>query len=512
MSGEIIKISNSFSTLIGHDKDLLVGTKHYDSLNYNQQGEKVFLAIVGKLKSSNNWSGILKIKNTNGEPLYFDTKVLIVTNKDDEELLWIKKEVTNEVYKKRFCPLTNLRNKSNLMQFLSKKHKQLKIMLAILNIDDFTAINNIYSGDAGDGVLIFVANLLSKMNDFRAFRLKDDEFALVYAKRINVDNEALVFAMLHENLNEIFNVNVDFENSKIHNTITVGIACDRSSTVLEKANLALKEAKRSNSRFYIYSDTLEKKQNKKQNLEIIAQIHESINNNEVLIYYQPIVCCRTRDIYKYEALVRIRNVDGIVLLPFQFLELAQKVKIYNLITQAILKKVFGALLARHTISLSVNITMEDIQNTKTNELIFELLQSHKIEVCSRLTFEIVETIDIEDYEVFNDFSDRVRELGSKIAIDDFGSGYSNLSRLIKMSFDYLKIDGELIVHINNPKNLSILKFLVAFCKENNIKTIAEYVETKEVFDLLCEIGIDYVQGYYFGKAEATPIIEMPSKE
>ncbi|MFA6137426.1 MAG: hypothetical protein WC667_04995 [Sulfurimonas sp.] len=126
INGNVLKISNSFSVLIETKKELLIGARHYDLLNHNKQGREIFLSILDKVKVNKYWKGMLKMRTARGKLLYFDTKVLLVNNKNVMELLWIKKEVTNNLHKDKYCSLTNLRNKSSLIQFLSKKHPHSK--------------------------------------------------------------------------------------------------------------------------------------------------------------------------------------------------------------------------------------------------------------------------------------------------------------------------------------------------------------------------------------------------
>ena len=114
-------------------------------------------------------------------------------------------------------------------------------------------------------------------------------------------------------------------------------------------------------------------------------------------------------------------------------------------------------------------------------------------------FEIVETVLIDDFDAFNSFVLEVKKLGSSVAVDDFGSGYSSLSYLLSINFDILKFDGSLIKNIKNQKNFDLLKTIIAYTKMHKITTVAEHVENYEIFNIVCELGIDFSQGYYFSK-------------
>lgn len=126
----------------------------------------------------------------------------------------------------------------------------------------------------------------------------------------------------------------------------------------------------------------------------------------------------------------------------------------------------------------------------------------KFEDRNRLVFEILESENLSDYDFLEEFVLKYKKLGVKIAIDDFGSGYSNFIRIIRLKPDYLKIDGSLIKNIDKDNNsYEIVKSIIAFSKTLNIKTIAEYVHSEEIFNLLLELDVDEFQGYYFGKPD-----------
>ena len=148
---------------------------------------------------------------------------------------------------------------------------------------------------------------------------------------------------------------------------------------------------------------------------------------------------------------------------------------------------------------SINLSYEDIYNKTLINIIKENLERFK-KIGSRLIIEILETESIEDLEIMQKFVAEVRKYGVRIAIDDFGTGHSNFSNIIAIEPDYIKIDGSFIKNIHNDaKAYTIVKGIITASKELNIKTIAEFVHNKEVFDVLVELGIDEFQGYYFSE-------------
>ena len=160
-----------------------------------------------------------------------------------------------------------------------------------------------------------------------------------------------------------------------------------------------------------------------------------------------------------------------------------------------IKKSFQTFSSSHY-EFSINLSIEDITDYNLFGYIKSMLGIYPL--ADRVCFEILETEKIENYQVIADFVAEVRELGCKVSIDDFGSGYSNFSHLLNLDFDYLKIDASLIKDIHKDKHKQIIvKTIVTFAQELGIKTIGEFVESKEIYDYITQMGITYSQGYYF---------------
>ncbi len=133
------------------------------------------------------------------------------------------------------------------------------------------------------------------------------------------------------------------------------------------------------------------------------------------------------------------------------------------------------------------------------KIILDLLEQHK-EHTSRIVFELLEDESINDFGIVKKFITEVKEYGVKIAIDDFGAGYSNFERLLDYQPDILKIDGCLIRDIETSSySLSAVKSIVTFAKEQKLQTIAEFIENENIYNIVKDIGVDFSQGYYFGQ-------------
>jgi len=186
--------------------------------------------------------------------------------------------------------------------------------------------------------------------------------------------------------------------------------------------------------------------------------------------------------------------DGKIISPFFFLDLAKQTKYYTELTHIMIQKSF-AHFHKLDINFSINFAYEDINNQKTIDYLLEQLNIYK---CAHLlTIEILESEDIENFEILRDFIKKMRSLGIKIAIDDFGSGYSNFSYLLEMKPDFIKIDGSIIKNIDTDENsLIIAQTITEFAHKLNIEVIGEYVHNKAVYEKIKSLHIDYAQGYY----------------
>jgi EAL domain-containing protein (putative c-di-GMP-specific phosphodiesterase class I) len=164
-----------------------------------------------------------------------------------------------------------------------------------------------------------------------------------------------------------------------------------------------------------------------------------------------------------------------------------------------IQKVFNVYAKKKT-DISINITYENISSDSMRDYIKNRLEKYGGD---GITFEIVESEEIKDYELIENFILMLKEYNCKISIDDFGSGYSNFTNIIKLNIDYIKLDGSLIEKINIDKNVEhMIIALLSFAKNANIKTIAEHISTPELDDKVRELGIDYIQGYLYGEPKS----------
>lgn len=410
------------------------------------------------------------------------------------------KKATQTIYKQAyFDKMTKLPNRLKMMTVLAEYTGS---TLLLVNIDDFTMINDFYGHYVGDLVIKQLAQMLEKIaveTDATLYRLPADEFALIVPPY--VDREALN-AFVQKILRSSANLKVDYEGNMVEITATVAAAMlNEDHLGYPNAGMALKHARRAHKNFVFFEDRLHLNEQYESNLKIAGAIRNAIKNGTLVPYFQPIVELSSGKVVKYEALARIVDQNGL-LMPQAFLPVAKKLKLYPKITQIMIEKSFQNLYNTN-IALTINLTMDDISNDETMQMIYEKLNDSN--AAQRVTFEIVETDQLENEGKVRRFINRVRESGAHVAIDDFGSGFANFEYLTKIEPDFIKIDGALVKHIDTDKNaLIMVETIVSFAQKLGLKTIAEFVHSKGVLDIVNGLKIDYVQGYYFGKPQAAP--------
>ncbi len=390
--------------------------------------------------------------------------------------------------------LTQLPNRRKLIEYLDQQHYY---VLMLLNIDKFQEINDLYGHIVGDEILKQLALFLNEKleKDTILFKLNADEYAILFNQNYDL---AYFETFTNTLLSKLNKKNFDIDN--LHNSIfincTIGIAHGDHS-LLTNADIALKIAKKRKQHFLIYDPSMQVEHEYEQNLKWTKKIKDAIQNDKIVPLFQPIVDCQTQKIVKYESLMRMLDDNGEYIAPAYFLELAKKNKLYSALTTIIINKTFDTF-KNLDCMVSINLSVDDILNQEIVTLIKQRLKQSNIG--NKIVFEIIESEGIENFEKVVEFINEIKPYGCKISIDDFGTGYSNFEYLMKLKVDYIKIDASMIknIDVNNDSKI-ITETIVDFARKLNIKTIGEFVYSKDVFEKIKEVGVDYAQGYYFGK-------------
>jgi len=390
--------------------------------------------------------------------------------------------------------LTGLPNRNKLRKDLKETPEDL---MALINIDKFSTINDLYGEANGDRVLSQFANRIKETftdDRYTVYRVGSDKFAVV-AKDINTDTTLFV-ALCHDFATNIEANSIIIDGNEIDINVTIGIAKSKGEDAYTHTQRVIGYARRKFVPIMFYDESLNIKESFEENIKWVKKIKQGIQQDLFKAYFQPIVNTKTKEIYKYEALIRYIDTDGKAVAPFFFLDIAKRAKLYHHFIKIMLKETLNFIKQTNK-KVALNISFDDIADENSVNHILAVLKNN-IDLTSNLEFEILESEKITDFDTVSNFIQSIKKLGCKIGIDDFGEGYSNFNILVKLNVDYVKIDGSLIKEIHTDANTAtIVDTIVTFSKKIGFMTIAEFVSNENIYNKVNSLNIDYCQGYYF---------------
>ncbi|MFW3346466.1 bifunctional diguanylate cyclase/phosphodiesterase [Aliarcobacter butzleri] len=496
LKGNITYVNDKFCEVSLYNYEEVIAKPH--SIVRGEEDDEIFQQLWETIKNKKAWYGVLKNRKKNGEFYWVNINIRPILNEEDEiiEYIAIRHEITDLVLKteelKRNLRLDSLTNIGNRYKLIEDVSKSVNPCISILDIVSFSDVNDFFGYKTGDSVLKIVARkieeLLIDKENYKVYRDHSDTFCIVAE---NEDRDKFI-----KNIDEISKtigkVPIVIKSRELYVQLSYVFSFESKENLLETANI-IKRYSHANKNIIIYDKALELEKDYEKNIFWTLKIKKALDEDKIVPYFQPIYNLKTNKIEKYEALVRL--IDGNnVISPYYFLDISKKSKQYLQLTKTMIQKTFDYFKDKD-FEFSINLTFEDIKSEYISSFIIELLKEYKIGY--RVVFEIVESEEIDNFRKINEFFVTIREYGCKIAIDDFGSGYSNFEYLAKLNVDYIKIDGSLIKDILiNKSSQNIVSMLVNFAKGQKVKTIAEFVSNKDILNKVRELGIDYVQGYY----------------
>ena len=422
-----------------------------------------------------------EINQKNKELEKVNKKLQFVNTKLDKLNKNLKKEVeekTKELLKSYFTDkLTNLPNREKFIHDV-----KLKDCVAIINIDSFKEINDFYGVEVGDKVLKKVGEIISQFTE--VYKLSADEYGVLGDDCKKLKN------LIQEIVRRIEKSHIKIDDDVIDVSVSAGIGKS-----VEEADMALKYAKHNDiGKVIVYDENLDIVQEYKEYIKWKNIIKTAIKEKKIYPYVQPIVDAKTKEVKKYEVLMRLEH-DGKIYPPF-FLNHAKKAGLYVDLQKIMIEKAFEVF-SKLDMEFSINLSVIELSNVTFKDFLMKKVDEYN--VSDKLTIELLEDEKLMDEELLGFLIYLHEMMGIQIAIDDFGSGHSNISYLIqKLPVTILKIDGILIKDIlKNKNNQKLIRVIIGMAKIFKLKTIAEFVENKEIADMLEKFGVDYLQGYYF---------------
>ena len=383
--------------------------------------------------------------------------------------------------------------------------------LLVLDLDDFKTVNDTLGHHAGDELIIAVAGLLrTQLRDSDVIaRLGGDEFAILLPAG-TVEEAAAVAEKLVRAVREEVTVLGSRHARRI--TTSVGVAAFdiaevTGDEVLVNADLAMYEAKEAGrNRHAVHSPDRHEPPRVQARTQWVERIRHALDDDRFVLHAQPILDLRTGAVAQHELLVRMLDDDGSLIPPGAFLHVAERYDLVQEIDRWVTRSAIE-LLAEHAgddLRLTVNLS----GRTLTDDRLLADLE-HEIERTGadpgRLTFEVSETAAVANIQLASQFAGRLREIGCRFALDDFGAGFGSFHYLKHLPFDYLKIDGEFVANcLADRTDQLVIRAVVDIAQGLGKETVAEFVGDDALVEFLRSQGVDYAQGFHIGRPLPVP--------
>tara|TARA_B100001057_G_scaffold344348_1_gene345341 strand:+ start:518 stop:3016 length:2499 start_codon:yes stop_codon:yes gene_type:complete len=412
----------------------------------------------------------------------------------------------------RIDSLTRLPNrivlKERLNTILFTEH------LLTLKLTNFHEVNDKYGYQVGDQLLLDLSNHLVERLQLRVVKrskIKVELFSIGVGEWAIIFNTSAGGAKIKERFvefaDEVERVNFEPYGLTDIDYLSVSLCggfasrcdflTDNSDEILLKAIEARRYGVRNNTHITNAKDIQVSEEERKERIGWLSCVSRAILDQNIITYSQPIVEAGTHEMIGQECLVRIMEADGTIVPPGKFLPMIADTHLYTRLSRHMIKNTIGYMADKQS-PFSINLSPQDLLSDKTLEVLETAISG--MNDPTRLGLEVLESEQIRDYGRMIEVCDHFRSLGARIIVDDFGSGYSNIDEIIKLEPQIIKLDGSLIRNIDkDQKQRNIASQLVRLCQVFNAKTVAEFVHNQQVCEIAEQMGVDYLQGYYFGE-------------
>ncbi|MGO9133518.1 MAG: putative bifunctional diguanylate cyclase/phosphodiesterase [Methylovirgula sp.] len=451
---------------------------------------------------------------TDGRPAHAHGTVRVITDRYEAE---------RQLAQQSHCdPLTGALNRNHFKDqvdaLLAKTHRKgSSFAILLVGVDNLAGLNRSYGYDIGDEVIAAAVGRLKahiRATDVVA-RYAGNKFALLLeectAEQMEIAAQRFLEAILNEPLQTAA--------GRIAASVRIGgvVAPQHGRTVqalFYHAEEALEAARRfSHDRFVAYTESLVRHDARLQIQNVSDSILAALNQSRIVLVLQPIIAVETGETAFHEALMRVVQEDGTLILPADVLPVAEKTGLVQLIDHRVLELAVQELAKDPNLRLAINASGATVLDIHWPDRL-RAACAYRNGVAERLTIEITETCAIADLEAIRHAIVAMKDCGVKVAMDDFGSGHTSFRNLRNLRFDLLKIDGAFIQNLaRSEDDRFFVRTLVELARHLGIPMVAEWVEDAESVALLKDWGVDYLQGHYFSPAQTIlPKSELPNTD
>ena len=421
----------------------------------------------------------------------------------------------------RHDPLTGELNRTHLVASLAESIEECarfrtSCAFMLIGIDHLARVNDAFGFDVADAVIAEVAKRIRarlRSGDMLG-RFSGNKFGLILRNCTVDDTNVAAERFLAAVRDEV----VPTRSGPVSVTASIGaVTIPRHAKSAEEAvnraqeTLDAAKSRRAGS-FALWKPNVERDAQRRVNIRVTDEIVTALNERRIVIGFEPVVDARSRQPSFYECLVRMEQDDGRALLAPDIVPVAERLGLIRLVDHRVLELAIAELAAAPDVQLSLNISPDTTMDPDWWATIESLMRAHP-GVGERLIVEITETVAIQDIDDVRGFVTRLKNFGSRIAIDDFGAGYTSFRNLRKLGVDIVKIDGAFVQNIvRSADDRAFVQTLIDLARRLEIKTIAEWVQDEEAAVMLREWGCDFIQGRLIGLASPERPWNVPAEK
>ncbi|MCT8985360.1 EAL domain-containing protein [Shewanella phaeophyticola] len=512
-------VNSAFEKITGYSAAEVLG-QFTSMLKSGLTPKSLYSELWENITSGKTWQGELQNRKKNGDIFWEHAHIVPIFDNAGitKHYLALKQDVTQYkqqeekiLHQAHYDSLTGLPNRllslERLAQMLSQgKHDNSQVAVLFLDLDDFKKVNDTLGHSVGDELLIQAATRLQNTirSDDVVGRLGGDEFIILLSDiHQPTDIEIAANKLLQQ-----FYLPFQLEKRELVSTISIGIALYPNDSVdakelLRQADSAMYHSKEQGRNTYTFF-THKMNNDMHRRLQLEESLRNALKNNELEVYFQPLVDIRNRNIIGAEALLRWHNPELGNVTPDEFIPIAEQTGLIISIGQFVLENAFSAayhwqMYYNRQFKIAINVSPKQFRENKFVDMLTATLSQYDIQPSS-VELEITEGVLLSGDQIINNNLTAINNIGVSISMDDFGTGYSSLSYLRSYPFDTLKVDKSFINDITvDPGDLELVSAAIAMSHGLNLRVVAEGIETEEQYQLLNALKCDYGQGYLFSK-------------
>jgi diguanylate cyclase (GGDEF)-like protein len=422
--------------------------------------------------------------------------------------------LTRLTYLAAYDELTGHLNRTRLREELTKAIGRAAVnerhcAYFVAAIDRLAVINETYGFDIADEVIVATGQRLAqtlRTSDVIG-RTAGNKFGIILAE-CGEQEMSQVAERLRSGVREEV---IETSAGTVSATVSIGAVWLPSNAVTSqeamlRAEEALDRAKSTGRNgFIVYAQSPQRESARRRLIKVADDVMAALNDHRLVFAYQPIVGAQSRLPEHYECLLRLARKDGTIQAAGEFIPAAETLGLVRLVDRRALEMAVAQLYAHPDVKLSINVSGTTAGDPSWLQSFITYVRENRA-VAERMTVELTETAAIQAFEENARFVSRLRDMGCRVAIDDFGAGFTSFRNLHMLRVDMVKIDGAYVTNLaNSPDNQLFVRTLVNLAKNFQLETVAEWVGSEKDALMLKEFGVDYFQGYCFGEPDLAPV-------